>query len=162
MNRGITMKFCIHCGTERYERGNFCYICGFEFININEINVNTFTGPAMKSEKYIKNRISNLVHQFGIPSHIKGSKYLKEAIRVVYYNVDLLDVIVNVLYPDLALKYYTTASRIERAIRHAIEIAWSRGNKEDIIKLLGYTNQGVFIKPNNSEFIFLVVKKLEN
>ena len=100
--------------------------------------------------------VTNIIHQIGVPAHIKGYLYLREAILMVIRDVDLLGAVTKELYPLIADKYNTTPSRVERAIRHAIEVAWSRGNVDVVNSLVGYTidvNRG---KPTNSEFIATV------
>lgn len=104
--------------------------------------------------------ITNVIHEMGVPAHIKGYLYLREAISMVYNEVDLLGAITKSLYPRIAKKYKTTPSRVERAIRHAIEVAWSRGNMDSIRKLFGYTINVSKAKPTNSEFIAMVADKL--
>ncbi|GAA4709737.1 sporulation transcription factor Spo0A [Brevibacillus fulvus] len=104
--------------------------------------------------------ITNIIHEIGVPAHIKGYLYLREAITMVYNDVELLGSITKVLYPDIAKKFNTTASRVERAIRHAIEVAWSRGNIDSISNLFGYTISNTKAKPTNSEFIAMVADKL--
>lgn len=104
--------------------------------------------------------ITNIIHEIGVPAHIKGYMYLREAISMVYNDIELLGSITKVLYPDIAKKYKTTSSRVERAIRHAIEVAWSRGNYDSISSLFGYTVSMSKAKPTNSEFIAMVADKL--
>src|SRR6478752_7194281 len=104
--------------------------------------------------------ITSIIHEIGVPAHIKGYLYLREAISMVYKDIELLGSITKVLYPDIAKKYNTTASRVERAIRHAIEVAWSRGNIDSISSLFGYTVSMSKAKPTNSEFIAMVADKL--
>ncbi|HSH24949.1 MAG TPA: sporulation transcription factor Spo0A [Massilibacterium sp.] len=104
--------------------------------------------------------ITSIIHEIGVPAHIKGYLYLREAITMVYNDIELLGSITKVLYPDIAKKYNTTASRVERAIRHAIEVAWSRGNIDAISELFGYTVSMTKAKPTNSEFIAMVADKL--
>ncbi|MBA4495010.1 sporulation transcription factor Spo0A [Paenactinomyces guangxiensis] len=104
--------------------------------------------------------ITNVIHEIGVPAHIKGYLYLREAITMVYNEVDLLGAITKTLYPRIAEKYNTTPSRVERAIRHAIEVAWSRGNMDSIRSLFGYTINVTKAKPTNSEFIAMVADKL--
>ena len=104
--------------------------------------------------------ITSIIHEIGVPAHIKGYLYLREAISMVYNDIELLGSITKVLYPDIAKKYNTTASRVERAIRHAIEVAWSRGNIDSISSLFGYTVSMTKAKPTNSEFIAMVADKL--
>ncbi|GGA39569.1 stage 0 sporulation protein A [Kroppenstedtia guangzhouensis] len=104
--------------------------------------------------------ITSVIHEIGVPAHIKGYLYLREAITMVYNEVELLGAITKTLYPRIAEKYNTTPSRVERAIRHAIEVAWSRGNMDSIRKLFGYTINVSKAKPTNSEFIAMVADKL--
>ncbi|RKL64918.1 sporulation transcription factor Spo0A [Salipaludibacillus neizhouensis] len=104
--------------------------------------------------------ITSIIHEIGVPAHIKGYMYLREAITRVYKDIELLGSITKVLYPEIAKHFNTTASRVERAIRHAIEVAWSRGNIESISKMFGYTVSVSKSKPTNSEFIAMVADKL--
>ena len=104
--------------------------------------------------------ITGIIHEIGVPAHIKGYMYLREAITMVYNDIELLGSITKVLYPDIAKKFNTTSSRVERAIRHAIEVAWSRGNIDSISSLFGYTVSHSKAKPTNSEFIAMVADKL--
>lgn len=126
----------------------------------------TNTGVSFKTkqpEQKAKNldaSITSIIHEIGVPAHIKGYLYLREAIAMVYNDIELLGSITKVLYPDIAKKYNTTASRVERAIRHAIEVAWSRGNIDSISSLFGYTVSMSKAKPTNSEFIAMVADKL--
>jgi two-component system response regulator (stage 0 sporulation protein A) len=110
--------------------------------------------------KNLDANITSIIHEIGVPAHIKGYLYLREAISMVYNDIELLGSITKVLYPDIAKKYNTTASRVERAIRHAIEVAWSRGNIDSISSLFGYTVSMTKAKPTNSEFIAMVADKL--
>ncbi|CAG9623188.1 sporulation transcription factor Spo0A [Sutcliffiella rhizosphaerae] len=110
--------------------------------------------------KNLDANITSIIHEIGVPAHIKGYLYLREAISMVYNDIELLGSITKVLYPDIAKKYNTTASRVERAIRHAIEVAWSRGNIDSISSLFGYTVSMSKAKPTNSEFIAMVADKL--
>ncbi|SDH51598.1 two-component system, response regulator, stage 0 sporulation protein A [Alteribacillus persepolensis] len=112
------------------------------------------------TEINLSQSITNIIHEIGVPAHIKGYMYLREAISMVYNDIDLLGSITKVLYPDIAKKYNTTSSRVERAIRHAIEVAWSRGNFESISRMFGYTINVSKAKPTNSEFIAMVADKL--
>ncbi|HET7580645.1 MAG TPA: sporulation transcription factor Spo0A [Bacillales bacterium] len=117
---------------------------------------------SMKKEKPhdLDASITSIIHEIGVPAHIKGYMYLREAISMVYNDIELLGSITKVLYPDIAKKYKTTSSRVERAIRHAIEVAWSRGNYDSISSLFGYTISMSKAKPTNSEFIAMVADKL--
>ncbi len=104
--------------------------------------------------------ITTILHEIGVPAHIKGYLYIREAIKMVYRNVELLGAITKTLYPNLATKFCTTASRVERAIRHAIEIAWVRGNVDTISDIFSYTISYNKSKPTNSEFIAMIADKL--
>jgi len=117
-------------------------------------------GQVQKKEINLDASITNIIHEIGVPAHIKGYMYLREAITMVYNDIDLLGSITKVLYPDIAKKFKTTSSRVERAIRHAIEVAWSRGNIDSISSLFGYTVSHSKAKPTNSEFIAMVADKL--
>jgi two-component system response regulator (stage 0 sporulation protein A) len=104
--------------------------------------------------------VTNLIHQMGVPAHIKGYQYLRDAILLVINEVNLLGAVTKELYPLIAEKYQTTPSRVERAIRHAIELAWDRGNVDMMNKFFGYTINIQRGKPTNSEFIAMVSDKL--
>lgn len=124
-----------------------------------------FKTKPMKSKRVNKKQnleasITNIIHEIGVPAHIKGYMYLREAITMVYNDIELLGSITKILYPEIAKKFNTTASRVERAIRHAIEVAWSRGNIDSISALFGYTINISKAKPTNSEFIAMVADRL--
>jgi two-component system response regulator (stage 0 sporulation protein A) len=104
--------------------------------------------------------VTGMIHEIGVPAHIKGYQYLREAILIVYNDVEILGSITKILYPQIADKFSTTSSRVERAIRHAIEVAWSRGNSDVIAQMFGYTVSASKAKPTNSEFIAMVADKL--
>lgn len=112
------------------------------------------------SQKMIDTTITAIIKEIGVPAHIKGYAFLREAIQMVYNDVDLLGSITKVLYPEIAQKFNTTPSRVERAIRHAIEVAWNRGNYESISKMFGYTVHHLKSKPTNSEFIAMIADKI--
>lgn len=104
--------------------------------------------------------VTNIIHQMGVPAHIKGYQYLRDAIIFVIEDVGMLGAITKELYPAIATKYITTPSRVERAIRHAIELAWERGNVEMMTRFFGYTISVERGKPTNSEFIAMVSDRL--
>ncbi len=114
-----------------------------------------------KPEKRIDTLVTEIIHEIGIPAHIKGYQYIREAIIEVVADMDLINAVTKALYPQVAKKYGTTPSRVERAIRHAIEVAWDRGDIEVLQKYFGYTVSGVKGKPTNSEFIALIADKLQ-
>lgn len=104
--------------------------------------------------------VTDIIHEIGVPAHIKGYQYLREAIMMSVKEIDMLNSITKILYPTIAKKYQTTPSRVERAIRHAIEVAWSRGKMDTIDELFGYTINNGKGKPTNSEFIALIADKI--
>jgi len=114
----------------------------------------------MGKPKNLDANITSIIHEIGVPAHIKGYQYLREAITMVYNNIEILGAITKTLYPAIAEKFKTTPSRVERAIRHAIEVAWTRGNIDSISHLFGYTINIAKSKPTNSEFIAMVADKL--
>lgn len=104
--------------------------------------------------------VTDMIHEIGVPAHIKGYQYLREAIMMSVEEPDMLGAITKVLYPTIAKKYQTTSSRVERAIRHAIEVAWNRGKMETLDNLFGYTINTGKGKPTNSEFIALIADRI--
>ena len=117
-----------------------------------------------KLEYNLETRVTDMIHEIGIPAHIKGYHYLRDAIIMAVDDMDVLNAITKVLYPTIAKMHQTTASRVERAIRHAIEVAWSRGKLDTLDELFGYTVSNGKGKPTNSEFIALIADtiRLEN
>ena len=119
---------------------------------------------AMNREEYMKEHletdITKMLHELGIPAHIKGYQYLRDAIRMVVRDREMMEAVTKILYPEIAKKNYTSSSRVERAIRHAIEVAWGRGSLEVIDELFGYTISTGKGKPTNSEFIALIADKI--
>ena len=111
-------------------------------------------------EKNLENDVTEIIHDVGVPAHIKGYQYLRDAIMMSVDDVEMMNSITKILYPTIAKKHKTTASRVERAIRHAIEVAWTRGNVETIDELFGYTVNNGKGKPTNSEFIALISDKI--
>lgn len=112
-------------------------------------------------EDDLENRVTDMLHEIGIPAHIKGYHYLRDAIIMSVEDMDVLNAITKVLYPTVAKKYQTTSSRVERAIRHAIEVAWSRGKLDTLDELFGYTVSNGKGKPTNSEFIALIADTIQ-
>jgi two-component system response regulator (stage 0 sporulation protein A) len=127
---------------------------------INSVPIKNPSQTSPVKGKNLDANITNIIHEIGVPAHIKGYMYLREAITMVYNNIEILGSITKVLYPQIAGKFKTTPSRVERAIRHAIEVAWSRGNVDSISNLFGYTVNSSKAKPTNSEFIAMVADKL--
>ena len=105
--------------------------------------------------------VTDIIHQIGVPAHIKGYQYLREAIIIAVGDMDVINAVTKILYPEVAKRFGTTASRVERAIRHAIEVAWDRGDLETLQKYFGYTVSNAKGKPTNSEFIAMIADKLQ-
>lgn len=104
--------------------------------------------------------VTEMIHEIGVPAHIKGYQYLREAIMMAVEDTEMLGAVTKVLYPTIAKKFQTTPSRVERAIRHAIEVAWSRGKMETLDALFGYTIHTGKGKPTNSEFVALIADRI--
>ena len=108
----------------------------------------------------LKNMVTSIIHEIGVPAHIKGYQYLREAIIIAVNDMDVINAVTKVLYPEVAKRFGTTPSRVERAIRHAIEVAWDRGDLETLQKYFGYTVSNAKGKPTNSEFIAMISDRL--
>lgn len=115
---------------------------------------------AKKEKNNLEALVTNIIHEVGVPAHIKGYQYLREAIMMVVNDIDVINQITKSLYPDIASKFGTTPSRVERAIRHAIEVAWGRGQQDVVENIFGYTISAAKGKPTNSEFIAMIADKL--
>lgn len=113
-----------------------------------------------KDKEMLEALVTNIIHELGVPAHIKGYQYLREAIIMVTKDIDVINQITKQLYPEIARKYKTTPSRVERAIRHAIEVAWARGEQQTVESIFGYTISAAKGKPTNSEFIAMIADKL--
>lgn len=109
----------------------------------------------------IESMVTSIIHEIGVPAHIKGYQYLREAIIIAVNDMDVINAITKVLYPQVAKAFQTTPSRVERAIRHAIEVAWDRGDLDTLQRFFGYTVSNTKGKPTNSEFIALIADKLQ-
>ena len=120
----------------------------------------TNNSPASEIHNDLETQITGIIHQIGVPAHIKGYQYLRCAIMMTVENADLINSITKELYPSVAKTFGTTSSRVERAIRHAIEVAWDRGDVDVINSYFGYTVQSQRGKPTNSEFIALISDNL--
>ena len=123
-----------------------------QYIDVSPTNI--------KNEENLEALVTNVIHEVGVPAHIKGYQYLREAIIMVVSDIDIINQITKQLYPDIATKYHTTPSRVERAIRHAIEVAWGRGKQDVVERIFGYTVSADKGKPTNSEFIAMIADKL--
>ena len=109
-----------------------------------------------RQDSSLESVVTDIIHEIGVPAHIKGYQYLREAIILTINDMDAINAVTKVLYPEVAKKFSTTPSRVERAIRHAIEVAWDRGDVETLQKFFGYTVSGIKGKPTNSEFIAMI------
>ena len=123
---------------------------------------------ALKHQKHysrldtnIEAMVTSMIHEIGVPAHIKGYQYLREAIMIAVKDMDVINAITKILYPQVAKTFHTTPSRVERAIRHAIEVAWDRGDLDTLQRFFGYTVSNTKGKPTNSEFIALIADKLQ-
>ena len=114
-----------------------------------------------RAEVNIEALVTSVIHEIGVPAHIKGYQYLREAIKIAVNDMEVINAITKVLYPQVAKTFSTTPSRVERAIRHAIEVAWDRGDLEVLQSFLGYTVSNSKGKPTNSEFIALIADRLQ-
>ena len=108
----------------------------------------------------LESTVTAIIHEIGVPAHIKGYQYLREAIMITVEDMDVINAVTKVLYPEVAKRFGTTASRVERAIRHAIEVAWDRGDLETLQKYFGYTVSNAKGKPTNSEFIAMIADRI--
>ena len=109
----------------------------------------------------LESAVTAIIHEIGVPAHIKGYQYLREAIIMTVEDMEVINAVTKVLYPEVAKRFGTTASRVERAIRHAIEVAWDRGDLETLQKYFGYTVSNAKGKPTNSEFIAMIADRLQ-
>lgn len=116
--------------------------------------------PVEEHPAELKNLVTSVIHEIGVPAHIKGYQYLREAIMIAVDDMDVINAVTKVLYPEVAKRFSTTPSRVERAIRHAIEVAWDRGDLETLQKYFGYTVSNAKGKPTNSEFIAMIADRL--
>ena len=113
------------------------------------------------SGQSLESVVTAIIHEIGVPAHIKGYQYLREAIMIAVADMDVINAVTKILYPEVAKRFGTTASRVERAIRHAIEVAWDRGDLETLEKYFGYTVSNAKGKPTNSEFIAMIADRLQ-
>lgn len=122
--------------------------------------VNAYERAEDLNERSLEADVTEIIHEIGVPAHIKGYQYLRDAIVMSVNDMEMLNSITKILYPTIAKKYQTTSSRVERAIRHAIEVAWSRGKMDTIDEMFGYTIHNGKGKPTNSEFIALITDRI--
>ncbi len=120
----------------------------------------SFSQKSSPSQSDMETQITKIIHQIGVPAHIKGYQYLRTAIMMAIEDNNIINSVTKILYPSVAQKYSTTSSRVERAIRHAIEVAWDRGDIDTLNSYFGYTIQNNRGKPTNSEFIAMIADNL--
>ena len=118
------------------------------------------TEPVEDEYQALQRRVTAVIHEVGVPAHIKGYQYVREAIVIAVQDMDVINAVTKVLYPEVARRYNTTPSRVERAVRHAIEVAWDRGDLETLQSYFGYTVSNTKGKPTNSEFIAMIADKI--
>ena len=121
----------------------------------NLLRITEKRGPAPHMPG-LEELVTSIIHEVGVPAHIKGYQYVREAIMITVEDMDVINSVTKVLYPEVAKRYHTTPSRVERAIRHAIEVAWDRGDLETLQRFFGYTVSNAKGKPTNSEFIAMI------
>lgn len=124
------------------------------------LNIRENQSCIIDKNKELQTSITSLLHSLGVPSHIKGYEYIREGIGLMYYNPKMLGAITKEMYPEIAVKYNTTSSRVERAIRHAIEVSWARGDYDLMEEVFGHSVDYDRAKPTNSEFIATLADKL--
>ena len=148
---GADYLMCKPCRMETvFDRLRALFETGIEEDASEEPNVN----------RDLEREVTAIIHDIGVPAHIKGYQYLREAIVYTVNDMDAINAVTKVLYPAVARKFGTTASRVERAIRHAIEVAWDRGDLETLQKYFGYTVSNAKGKPTNSEFVAMISDRL--
>lgn len=157
-----TIEAVMNMGADYYilKPQPFEHICSiiYELSRVNPVRETDRV--TVDNEKDLEKIVTEFIHELGVPAHIKGYQYIRTAIMMVVKDMDLLNFITKQLYPDIAKKYSTTASRVERAIRHSIEVAWSRGKPETMNEIFGYTIHTGKGKPTNSEFIAMVADRI--
>ena len=153
-------------GQERITEDAFSLGADYYIRKIGDRRVREIARPGItetkkpQPERNLETDVTNIIHEIGVPAHIKGYQYLRDAIILSVNDIEMLNSITKVLYPTIAKRHQTTPSRVERAIRHAIEVAWSRGKMDTIDELFGYTVSTGKGKPTNSEFIALIADKI--
>ncbi len=128
--------------------------------SLKTVSVEQSSGENEQLNYDIETQVTKIIHKIGVPAHIKGYQYLRTAILMAVHDGDIINSVTKILYPSVAKKYDTTTSRVERAIRHAIEVAWDRGDVETLNSYFGYTIQNSRGKPTNSEFIAMIADNL--
>lgn len=137
--------------------------CGPEMVleRVRQLISASSLDPEEDKRVNLESQVTAIIHEVGVPAHIKGYQYLREAILIAVRDMDVINAVTKVLYPEVAKRFGTTSSRVERAIRHAIEVAWDRGDLETLQKYFGYTVSNAKGKPTNSEFIAMIADRLQ-
>lgn len=149
------------CLLKPYDINNLCDHIQTICRNRTQQHSTLYTPPSIEDKNVdIEAQVTKIIHQIGVPAHIKGYQYLRTAILLTIKDSDIINSVTKVLYPSVAKKYSTTTSRVERAIRHAIEVAWDRGDVDTLNSYFGYTIQNSRGKPTNSEFIAMIADNL--
>ncbi len=162
----FSSDYLVQCMSELGVGGFVLKPCHLETVvqNLNMLRLSSAGArniPGMQRQNAVETLVTNVIHEIGVPAHIKGYQYLRYAIIVAVEDMDVINSITKTLYPKVAEAFATTPSRVERAIRHAIEVAWDRGDLETLQKYFGYTVSNTKGKPTNSEFIALIADKLQ-
>ena len=147
---------------------SFASLSGVDYCMLKPVNYDAVIdiaknrGVSTKKFDYskVESMVTNVIHEIGIPAHIKGYQYIRRAIMMAIYDLDIMNSVTKELYPTIAENFGTTSSRVERAIRHAIELAWDRGDMDTLNNVFGYTVSQIKGKPTNSEFIAMIADKL--
>jgi two-component system response regulator (stage 0 sporulation protein A) len=146
------------CILKPYDQGSLCNHVRDVLRNRLRLTLPSFSENI--EEPDIETQVTKIIHQIGVPAHIKGYHYVRAAIILSVENSDMINAVTKLLYPTVAEKYETTPSRVERAIRHAIEVAWDRGDLDVLNSYFGYTIHNSRGKPTNSEFVAMISDKL--
>ena len=156
---------CSNCGVDYFMPkpcdvpallGRIRQLSGMDSVSIPTTGIDCRELSSGRKDADLEAVVTDIIHEIGVPAHIKGYQYLREAIILTIKDMDMINAVTKVLYPEVAKKFNTTPSRVERAIRHAIEVAWDRGDIETLQKFFGYTVSNIKGKPTNSEFIAMI------
>ncbi len=147
MEKGASFLLLKPCETESLLE-QLRWVCGAEDVEAED------------ELQALQRQVTAVIHEVGVPAHIKGYQYVREAIVIAVQDIDVINAVTKVLYPEVARRYNTTPSRVERAVRHAIEVAWDRGDLETLQRYFGYTVSNTKGKPTNSEFIAMIADKI--
>ena len=134
--------------------------CEPDVVLAHLFRLNQYAEPEVPESERLRNEVTAMMHEIGVPAHIKGYQYVREAIVIAAEDMDVINAVTKVLYPEVAKRFSTTPSRVERAIRHAIEVAWDRGDLDTLQSYFGYTVSLSKGKPTNSEFIAMLADRL--